>query len=58
MYYELALISVAIAGAYAGWFHMRIESVRVYGFWLLAAAGLSTLGLVKVNAVEFVQMRP
>lgn len=45
MYYELALISVAIAGGYWGWFFVRRESLQLYGGMLLAAALLSVLGL-------------
>ncbi|HSN24715.1 MAG TPA: hypothetical protein VLT45_00470, partial [Kofleriaceae bacterium] len=46
MYYELALISVAIAGGYWGWFFVRRESLQLYGAMLLGAALLSVLGLV------------
>ena len=31
MYYELALISVLIAGAYWGWYFVRHEQTRLYG---------------------------
>ncbi|MBV8758727.1 MAG: rhomboid family intramembrane serine protease [Deltaproteobacteria bacterium] len=46
MYYELALISVAIAGGYWGWFFVRRDSLQLYGGMLLAAALLSVLGLL------------
>ncbi|HEX5060827.1 MAG TPA: rhomboid family intramembrane serine protease [Kofleriaceae bacterium] len=46
MYYELALISVLIAGGYWGWYFLRHEQTRLYGFLQLAAAGLCTLGLI------------
>ncbi len=46
MYYELALISVLVAGAYWGWFFVRTESLRTYGLMQLAAAALSGLGLL------------
>jgi rhomboid protease GluP len=46
MYYELALISVAVAGGYWGWFFVRHPSTRLYGFLQLAAAVLSGLGLL------------
>lgn len=45
MYYELALISVLVAGGYWGWYFVRHDSTRVYGALQLAAAGLSGLGL-------------
>jgi rhomboid protease GluP len=46
MYYELALISVLVAGAYWGWFFVRTESLRTYGVMQLAAAALAGLGLL------------
>jgi rhomboid protease GluP len=46
MYYELALISVAIAGGYWGWFFVRQDSTRLYGVMLLASGVLSCLGLL------------
>ena len=45
MYYELALISVLVAGAYWGWFFVRSEAMRLYGTLQLVAAALSGLGL-------------
>jgi rhomboid protease GluP len=46
MYYELALISVAIAGGYWGWFFIRQDATRLYGLMLLASGALSCLGLL------------
>src|SRR2546423_267952 len=46
MYYELALISVLVAGGYWGWYFVRHDSLRTYGMMLLGAAGLSGLGLL------------
>ena len=46
MYYELALISVAIAGGYWGWFFIRQHATRLYGVMLLASGVLSCLGLL------------
>ena len=46
MYYELALISVLIAGGYWGWYFVRHEVTRLYGALQLAAAGLCGLGLL------------
>jgi len=46
MYYELALISVAIAGGYWGWFFVRQHATRLYGTMLLASGVLSCLGLL------------
>ncbi|MGE5181619.1 MAG: rhomboid family intramembrane serine protease [Acidobacteriota bacterium] len=45
-YYELALISVLVAGGYWGWYFARIDSLRTYGLMQLAAAALSGLGLL------------
>lgn len=44
MYYELALISVAIGGGYWGWHFVRQEHLRVYGVLNLIAALLCVLG--------------
>ncbi|HEY5922627.1 MAG TPA: hypothetical protein VIV11_13190, partial [Kofleriaceae bacterium] len=46
MYYELALISVLIAGGYWGWYFVRHEPTRFYGVLQLAAAALCGLGLI------------
>src|SRR5437016_3428551 len=46
MYYELALISVLVAGGYWGWYFVRHDALRTYGLMLLAAAGLAGLGLL------------
>jgi rhomboid protease GluP len=46
MYYELALISVLVAGGYWGWYFVRHDQTRLYGALQLAAAGLSGLGLI------------
>jgi membrane associated rhomboid family serine protease len=46
MYYELALISVAIAGGYWGWFFIRQGATRLYGAMLLGSGVLSCLGLL------------
>ncbi|HSD87262.1 MAG TPA: rhomboid family intramembrane serine protease, partial [Kofleriaceae bacterium] len=46
MYYELALISVLVAGGYWGWYFVRHDSTRLYGLLQLVAAGLSGLGLL------------
>lgn len=45
MYYELALISVLVAGGYWGWYFVRHDSTRVYGALQLVAAALAGLGL-------------
>jgi membrane associated rhomboid family serine protease len=44
MYYELALISVAIGGAYWGWQFVRQDSLRLYGALNLLSALLAGLG--------------
>jgi membrane associated rhomboid family serine protease len=44
MYYELALISVAIGGAYWGWQFVRQDTLRFYGVLNLVAALLAGLG--------------
>jgi hypothetical protein len=46
MYYELALISVLVAGAYWGWYFVRHDPTRLYGVLLIAAAALSGLGFL------------
>ena len=46
MYYELALISVLVAGGYWGWYFIRHDTLRTYGLMLIAAAGLAGLGLL------------
>ncbi|NVB78871.1 MAG: hypothetical protein HOV81_10785, partial [Kofleriaceae bacterium] len=46
MYYELALISVLIAGGYWGWYFVRHDGTRLYGVLQVAAAALSGLGLL------------
>jgi membrane associated rhomboid family serine protease len=46
VYYELALISVAIAGGYWGWFFVRQEASRLYGAMLLGSGVLGCLGLL------------
>ncbi len=46
MYYELALISVLIAGGYWGWYFVRHVPTRIYGLLLVGAAVLSGLGLI------------
>jgi membrane associated rhomboid family serine protease len=46
MYYELALISVLVAGGYWGWYFVRHDGTRLYGLLQLAAAALSGLGLL------------
>jgi membrane associated rhomboid family serine protease len=46
MYYELALISVAIGGAYWGWQFVRQESLRLYGALNIVAALLAGLGFL------------
>jgi membrane associated rhomboid family serine protease len=47
MYYELALTSVIVAGAYWGWFFVRKQphGTATFGLMQLAAAALSGLGL-------------
>ncbi len=47
MYYELALTSVIVAGAYWGWFFVRKQphGTATFGAMQLAAAALSGLGL-------------
>jgi membrane associated rhomboid family serine protease/tetratricopeptide (TPR) repeat protein len=45
MYYELALISVLVAGGYWGWYFVRHDATRVYGALQLVAAALAGLGL-------------
>ncbi len=45
MYYELALISVVIAGGYWGVYFARGTQARTYGLMLLGAAGCAALGL-------------
>jgi membrane associated rhomboid family serine protease len=46
MYYELALISVLVAGGYWGWYFVRHEQTRLYGALQLVAATLCGLGLI------------
>src|SRR5579862_7689869 len=46
MYYELALISIAIAAGYWGQFFVRQPTLRTYGLMQLGAAGLAGLGLL------------
>lgn len=46
MYYELALISVLVAGGYWGWYFARHDQTRLYGYAQLGAAALSGLGLL------------
>jgi len=46
MYYELALISVLVAGGYWGWYFVRHDATRLYGVLQLGAAALSGLGLI------------
>src|SRR5689334_19565299 len=46
MYYELALISVLVAGGYWGWYFARHHQTRIYGDVQLGAAALSGLGLI------------
>ncbi|HUS31822.1 MAG TPA: rhomboid family intramembrane serine protease [Kofleriaceae bacterium] len=46
MYYELALISVAVAGGYWGWYFIRHQTTRLYGMLQLGAALLSLVGLL------------
>jgi len=48
MYYELALISVLVAGGYWGWYFVRHDTLRTYGLMLIAAAGLAGLVLLVV----------
>lgn len=45
MYYELALISVVVAGGYWGWYFVRHESTRVYGALQIVAAVLAGFGM-------------
>src|SRR5687767_13214664 len=52
MYYELALISVLVAGGYWGWYFVRHAPTRLYGILQLTAAGLSGLGLYGHRAGE------
>lgn len=46
MYYELALILVAIVGGYWGWHFVRQDTLRLYGVLTLAAALLALLGFI------------
>src|SRR5690242_3455231 len=46
MYYELALMSVVIAGGYWGWFFVRDPDTVTYGAMQLGAALLAGLGLI------------
>jgi membrane associated rhomboid family serine protease/tetratricopeptide (TPR) repeat protein len=46
MYYELALISVLVAGGYWGWYFVRHDPTRLYGALLIASAVLSGLGFL------------
>jgi rhomboid protease GluP len=46
MYYELALISVLVAGGYWGVYFVRHPVTRAYGAYQLIAAGLAGLGLL------------
>jgi rhomboid protease GluP len=46
MYYELALISVVVAGGYWGWYFVRHEQTRLYGFLQLVSAALAGVGLI------------
>ncbi|HUJ58464.1 MAG TPA: rhomboid family intramembrane serine protease [Kofleriaceae bacterium] len=46
MYYELALISVVVAGGYWGWYFVRQGTLRTYGVMQLATAALAGLGLL------------
>jgi len=46
MLYELALISVLVAGGYWGLYFARSSNVRTYGLMLLGAAALSGLALL------------
>ncbi|HEY5947051.1 MAG TPA: rhomboid family intramembrane serine protease [Kofleriaceae bacterium] len=46
MYYELALISVLVAGGYWGWYFVRHEQTRLYGALQVLAAALCGLGLL------------
>src|SRR5262245_40163247 len=50
MYYELALMSVVVAGGYWGWYFARQQQLRLYGGMLMLAAVLSALGLLGVKA--------
>lgn len=54
MYYELALISVLVAGGYWGWYFVRHDTLRTYGLMLLGAGALAGLGLLgrKYDATE------
>jgi membrane associated rhomboid family serine protease len=45
MYYELALISVVVAGGYWGWYFVRHESTRVYGALQILAGVLAAFGM-------------
>ena len=45
-YYELALVSVLVAGGYWGWYFARTPSLRNYGLMQLGAAALAGLGLL------------
>ena len=47
MYYELALTSVVVAGAYWGWFFVskRPNGTITFGLMQLAAAAMSGFGL-------------
>src|SRR2546427_10190427 len=46
MYYELALISVLVAGGYWGWYFVRHDALRTYGMMLIGSAALAGLGLL------------
>jgi membrane associated rhomboid family serine protease len=46
MYYELALISVAIGGAYWGWQFVRQDTLRLYGVLNIVSALLAGLGFL------------
>ncbi len=50
MYYELALMSVVVAGGYWGWYFARQQQLRLYGGMLILSAVLSGLGLLGVKA--------
>ncbi|HEY1816386.1 MAG TPA: rhomboid family intramembrane serine protease [Kofleriaceae bacterium] len=45
MYYELALIAVAVAAGYWGSYFVRGQTTRTYGAMLLAAAALAAIGM-------------
>ncbi|HEY1554940.1 MAG TPA: rhomboid family intramembrane serine protease [Kofleriaceae bacterium] len=46
MYYELALLSVLVAGGYWGWYFVRRGALRTYGAMLIGAAALAGLGFL------------